>query len=239
MSATLAATAPVAVLLTGCVSTQTVATRARLVDARTLASQSATKVVRANPAVSVGAPAVIRYPTGVVIVVAVRNNSPRQLTDLPISVGVHSRSGRATYLNSSTTLDYFESHIAAIGPDASTEWVFTTGAIPRGQAFARVGVAQLHPTLNRSLPSIAVSVRATRTVAGAAILKLSVLNRSVIPQYDLPVYAIALRNGREVAAGRTAVAHLGTHGATTVALALLGSSHYDTLRLIASPTIFN
>jgi hypothetical protein len=239
MSATLAATALVTVLLTGCVSTQTVASRARLVDARTIASQSRTVVTRANPAVTVRAPMVIRYPRGVVIVVSVRNNSPRQLTDLPISVGVRTRSGRAAYLNSSTTLDYFESHIAAIGPDARTEWVFTTGVIPRGRAFATVGVPQLHPTVARSLPSVAVSVRATRTVAGVEILELSVLNRSVIPQYDLPVYAVASRNGREVAAGRTAVAHLGTRGTTTSTLALLGSSHYDALRLIASPTIFN
>jgi hypothetical protein len=239
VSAAFAATAPVAVLLTGCVSTQTVASRARLVDARIIASQSRTEVTQANPTVSVRAPVVIRYPTGVAIVVALRNNSARQLTDLPISVGVHTRSGRTTYLNSSTSLDYFESHIAAIGPDASTAWVFTTGVVPRGQAFATVGVPQLHPILGRSLPSVTVSVRATRAVAGAVILKLSVLNRSAIPQYDLPVYAIALRNGREVAAGRLVVAHIGTRGTTTSALTLLGSSRYGSLRLIASPTIFN
>lgn len=240
VSAAFAATAPVAVLLTGCVSTQTVASRARLVDARTLASQEVTEITRANPAVGVGAPVVIRTPGAVAIVVSVRNESARQLTDLPISVGVRTPSGRATYLNRSTTLDYLESHIAAIGPDARTTWVFTTGArIPPGRAFATVGVSQLHPTLSHSLPSVAVSLRRTRPVADIVILKLSVRNRSAIPQYDLPVYAIALRNGRDVAAGRAIVTHLGTRGTATSTIALLGSSHYDSLRLIASPTIFN
>jgi hypothetical protein len=240
MSATLAATAPVAVLLTGCVATQTVATRARLVDARIIASQSQTEVVQANPAVSVGVPVVIRDRSGSAVVVALRNASARPLTDLPISVGVRTRSGRELYLNRSANLDYFQSHVAAIGPHAATDWVLTTGTqIPRGQPFATVGFSQLHPTVGRSLPSVAVSLGAAREASGSVSLELSIVNRSAIPQYDVPVYAIALRGGHEVAAGRAAVAHLGTRGSTTSTLSLLGSSHYDSLRLIASPTIFN
>jgi hypothetical protein len=242
VSAAFAATAPVAVLLTGCVSTQTVASRARLVDARIIASQKATEVTQENPSVSVESPVVIRTETGEAIAVAVRNDTPRQLTDLPISVGVRAASGRATYLNSSTTLDYFRSHIAAVGPDATTEWVFTVptaSPLPPGRAFARVGLPQLHPTLGRALPSVAVALRERNLATGGLILKLSVLNRSVVPQYDVPVYAVALRNGRDVAAGETAIAHLGTHGTATTYLELLGSSHYDSVRLIASPTIFN
>jgi hypothetical protein len=239
VSAAFAATAPVAVLLTGCVSTQTVASRARLVDARIIASQKATEVTQANPSVSVEAPVVIRSFSGAAIIVAVHNDSARQLTDLPISVGVRTASGRTTYLNRSTTLDYFASHIAALGPDASTEWVFTTDTIPRGRPFAAVGVSQLHPTLGRSLPSVAVSLRRALLDTGGVILEVSVRNRSAIPQYDLPVYAVALRNGRAVAAGRGSVTHIGTRGTTTSTVAIVGSSHYDSLRLIASPTIFN
>lgn len=233
----LAATTPVAVLLTGCVSTQTVASRARLVDARIIASEGATTVGRANPAVSVGAPVVFRDRSGSAIVVALHNDSGRALTDLPISVGVRTRSSRELYLNRSANLDYFASHVAAIGPHAGTAWVFTTGtSIPRGELFATVGLSQLHPTVTGSLPPVHVSLRAA---SGGVSLELSVVNRSAIPQYDLPVYAIALRGGREVAAGRTAVAHLGTRGTTTSTLSLIGSSHYNALRLIASPTIFN
>jgi hypothetical protein len=237
VSTACATTLPLAVLLTGCVSTQTVAARVRLVDARIIASQTGTEVTRANPAVSAGTPVVIRNRTGSAIVVALRNDSARALTDLPISVGVRMRSGREFYLNRSANLDYFASHVAAIGPHAATAWVFTTGtSIPSGRPFANVGFSQLHPTPTGSLPPVEVSLRAA---SGGVSLELSVVNRSAIPQYDLPVYAIALRAGREVAAGRTAVAHLGTRATTTSTLSLLGSSHYDALRLIASPTIFN
>lgn len=226
-----------AVLLSGCVSTQTVAARARLLDARTIASQTETEVRSADPAVSAGTPVVIRDRTGSAIVVALRNDTGRPLTDLPISVGVRTRSGRELYLNRSVNLDYFASHVAAIGPHAATAWVFTTGtSIPSGRPFATVGFPQLHPTLTGSRPQVEVSLLAA---SGGGALKLWVVNRSAIPQYDLPIYAIALRAGREVAAGRTAVAHLGTRGTTTSTLSLLGSSRYDALRLIASPTIFN
>ena len=241
VSAAFAATAPVAVLLTGCVSTQTVASRARLVDARILASQIPTEVTRANPAVTVGAPVVIRDRAATAIVVTVRNDSARVLTDLPISVGVRTHSGRDSYLNSSTDLGYFANHVASIGPGATTTWVLTTGArIPPGRVFATVGVAQLHPSLSRSLPSITVSLRAMQPERGDQVtLKVSILNRSAIPQYSLPIYAVALRGDHEVAAGRTTVAHIGSHGTTTSTVSLLGSLRYGAVRLIAPPTIFN
>ena len=158
VSATCAATLPLAVLLTGCVSTQTVGARARLVDARIITSQSPTEVTRANPAVSVGVPVVIRAGTATAIVVTLRNDAGRSLTDLPISIGVRIPSGRTKYLNRSANLDYFESHIASIGSRAVTEWVFTTTQhIPRGRPFATVGFSPLHSTVGPSLPSLAVS----------------------------------------------------------------------------------
>ena len=241
LSTVLAATAPVAVLLSGCVSTQTVAARARLVDARILASQSPIEVTQANPSVTVSAPVVIREHNATAIVVTLHNESARVVTDLPISVGVRTHSGRKKYLNSSADIGYFESHVASIGSKATTTWVFVIGAsIPPGRVFATVGVAQLRPSLSRSLPSVAVSLRATQPEHGDQVtVNVSVLNRSTIPQYYLPIFAVALRGNREVAAGRTTLAHIGTHANTTLTVSLLGSSRYDSLRLLATPTIFN
>ena len=243
VSAAFVATAPSRSLLAGCVSHADGGHPwPRLVDARIIASQSQTEVTAGesfSERRSTGDGP--RPPRATRSSCLSRNDSARQLTDLPISVGVRTSSGRTTCLNSSTTLDYFHSHILPSRPDASTDWVFTkftVGALPRGRVFATVGVPRLHPTLSRSLPFVAVSLRARYLATGCVILKLSVLNRSVIPQYDVPVYAVALRHGREVAAGRTAVTHLGTRGTSTSLLALLGGSHYDSLRLVASPTIF-
>jgi hypothetical protein len=223
---------PAAVMLTGCVSTQQIAARARLVSARTLASQSATEVVHANRAVTVRAVALIRAVTGTAVVVSLRNHSSRTLTDLPIVVGIHTRHGPRLYLNRSANLDYFESHVAAIGPGAVTFWVFTTSArVSGGRPFVTVGISQLSPSVAARPPAIEGTPRGVATV--------TVTNRSVIPQYDLPVYVVAVRAGRYVAAGRGAVAHLGTHGTTTLTVSLIGSSHGATLDVIAPPTILS
>jgi len=237
-SAACVATLPLAIVLTGCVSTQQIAARARLVSARVLASQGPTQVERANSDVAVGRAALIRTRTGTAIVVPLRNHSSSVVTDLPISVGVRTTSGDRLYLNRSANLDYFESHVAAIGPRAVTTWVFTTDRRVRGgRPFVRVGFPQLHPSTGTTLPRIDVSPRAGGS-AGASV-EVSIANRSEIPQYRLQVYAVAVRAGRAVGAGRAEITHLGTNATATLSITLLGVAQGVVLRLIALPTIFS
>jgi len=222
---------PVAVILTGCVSTETIAARARLVSARTLASQSTTEVSRANPDVAIGRLALIHAQTGTAIVVPLRNDTSSTLTDLPISVGIRTAHGEL-HLNRSANLDYFQTHVAAIAPHGATDWVFTTGRrVTGGRAVATVGFPKLHASLAGELPRIEVTSPSTR--------RLTVTNRSSIPQYDLPVYVVAVRAGRDVGAGRADITHLGTHATTTLNVTLLGTAKGAALRVIALPTIFS
>jgi hypothetical protein len=238
MSAVCIATVPAALGVTGCVSTQRIAARARLVSARELASQSTTEVARANPDVTVGRLTLIHTRTGTAVVASLRNNASSTLTDLPISVGIHTHGSHTAYLNRSANLDYFDSHIAAIAPHSVTTWVLITRRrVPGGRPFATVGVSQLQQSAGASLPQIDVSTPTGGSAPGS--VAVSVSNRSGIPQYDLPVYAVASRAGREVGAGRAEVAHLGTRATTTLRITLLGKSQMATLRLIAPPTIFN
>lgn len=238
ISAACAATLPVAVLCTGCVSTQTIAARTRLVDARIRAGQSVTVVTRANPEVGVDSPVVIHGHGGMTaIVVPLRNQTAHALTDLPISVGVRMRSGRMVYLNDSTSADYFQSHIASIGPQAATTWVFTVNRrLPSGRVFATVGPPALRTSVAGPLPRIVAKSRPGRTAGSATV---SVTSRSAIPQYDLQLYVVGVRGGRYVAAGQATVAHLGTDATTTVNLGLVGDSRQATLEVIALPTIFS
>lgn len=234
------ATLPLAVVLTGCVSTQQIAARARLVSARVLASQGTTQVERVNSDVAVGRVVLIRTRTGTAIVVPLRNNSSSNLTDLPISVGVRTTSGESLYLNRSANLDYFESDVAAIGPGATTTWVFTTDRRVRGgRPFATVGFPQLHPSTSATLPRIDVSLRTRGSAPAGATVEVSVANRSGIPQYGLQVYAVAVRAGRTIGAGRAEIIHLGTNATTTMSVTLLGVAQGVALRLIALPTIFS
>jgi hypothetical protein len=229
---------PLAALLTGCVSTQQIAARARLVNTRLLVSQTVPPVVRANPEVGVGLPVVIGSRAGTAVVVPLRNRAATVLTDLPISVGIRTRAGRNLYLNRSANLDYFETHVPVLAPRASSVWVFTTSRrLARGRPFATVGFSQPPAVTHGALPRIEVSSRPGGAAGGT--VSASVINRSAIPQYDLQVYAVAVRRGRDVAAGRAALAHLGTYGRRTVSIGLLGNTGQAPLWLIALPTIFS
>jgi hypothetical protein len=232
------ATLPVGVLLSGCVTTQQVAARARLVDARIRASQSPLLLTHANPDVRVAGLSLLQGPSGTALAVELRNTSTRSLTDLPISVGLTTATGRKLYLNHSANVDYLDNHVVAMAPHGVVTWVYTSGRRLPGavRPFAEVGVTQLPEPVAGTLPRVAV--HPAPSASSVRTLTVSVSNLSGIPQYGVPVYAVAFRRGRLLAAGRAIVAHLGTHGAATVRLRLLGSLGNASLRLSVLPTIF-
>jgi hypothetical protein len=224
--------------LSGCVTTQQRNERAKLSATRLLASRQPLLVTNRSRDVRVRNVTLLRGSGGTAVVVALSNGSATSLTDLPISVGVVSRNHRI-YLNRRGGLEYFQNHVAAIGARARVSWVFTSSRrLPRGaRPFARVG-APAPPAVSHAtgLPGIVASpLPGTFTGRG---VRVSLRNSSQIPQYGLPVYALARRGSRYVAAGRATVTHLGTKAATTVELKLIGSARGASLQSEALPTIF-
>jgi hypothetical protein len=69
--------------------------------------------------------------------------------------------------------------------------------------------------------------------------QITVRNNSSIPQYQLPIYAIASRRGRYVAAGGTTIADLGGGAQVRLRVPLIGDPRGATVSLEAPPTIFN
>jgi hypothetical protein len=229
--------------LSGCVSTQQKNARTVLVNERTLASQSAVSVTRRNPAVAVTAVSLLRSGRSGAVVVEVRNRSARPVSDLPISVGIRTRSGRTTYLNRAANLAYLDTHIASIAAHAGTIWVLTVrrARMLSGRPFAIVGFAHVPASTSQgSLPLIDIATAPARLIgARGGELRVAVRDASGVPQYALPVYAIALRDGRPVAAGRATIATLEGGARTTLAMKLLGTPVGASMQLSAPPTIFN
>ena len=234
------ATLPLGVLLSGCVTTQQVAARARLVDDRIRASQSPLRLTHQNPDVRVTRVSLLPGLTGTALAVALRNTSTRSLTDLPIVVGLTTAAGRKLYLNRSANVDYLDNHVVVLPARGLVTWVYTSGRrLPSAaRPFAEVGVTQLPEPVAGTLPRVAVNRVPSGSSSLARTLSVSVSNLSGIPQYSVPVYAVAVRSGRWLAAGRAIVAHLGTHGRATVRLTLLGSPGAASVRLSVLPTIF-
>jgi len=227
-------------LLAGCATTQQKAARLRLNSARILASQNATRVTAAGGAVAVTGIAVVGSRARTAFVVTVRNAGRRAISDLPISVGYRPRPrGRPMYLNAGSDLTYFDAHLPAVAAGGSLTWVWATGRrLPRGaRPFALVGAGAAVPgSAVGSPPVIRTGVPVIR---GAGLVTVAVRNLSGVPQYQLPVYAIAERAGRTVAAGVQTLPALDGGADQTVRLRLLGRPGQAPVRVEAPPTIFH
>lgn len=211
-----------ALILAGCVTTQQTNERYKLRADRTLAGRKPLRVTAPGTDASVGRITILRAPHGGAVVVEVRNRTDRALSDLPITVGIGRRP-----LNARGGLNFFQTHVASVAPQRSVAWVFTTRRrIPRGRPFALIGDAARSPA---ALPAITA-----KPAAKGAVVR----NTTDVPQYGLPVYALARRGGRYVAAGRTTLQELGTGSSVTVPLRLIGARHGAPLELEALPTIF-
>jgi hypothetical protein len=230
-----------ATALGGCVSTQTKNTRTLLVNARTLDGESRVRVTTPNPDVTVSGVQLIGSRGGTAVAVTVANSLHHPVSDLPISVGLRSHGHAPAYLNGAANLPYFATHIAAIAASSSAVWVFTTQHIRStagAKLFAIVGQAGTPAsTRARSLPRLNVAAAPANTRAGG--LQVSVRNASGVPQYGLPVYAVATRNGRTIGAASGSIAQLDGGDSTRLRLKLFGTTTGATVQLSAPPTIFN
>jgi hypothetical protein len=229
---------PATALLSGCVTTQQVAARERLVDARIRASQVALALGAPDPEVHVAGLSLLRARGGTAIVAELHNASGHPLTDLPVLVGLRTRTKHTLYLNRAANADYFDNHVVSIPAYGTVTWVFTSGRrlATAGTPVAQVGTPQIPEPPLAGLPQLEVKPAAA---PAGQVLSLSLTNRSGIPQYSLPVYAVATRGGRLLAAGQATVVHLGTHGTGHVRLTLLGSPSGATVTASALPTIFH
>jgi hypothetical protein len=239
--------------LAGCATTQQEAARLQLNSARLRATEVATRISGPDADIRIERVALLSGAGGSAVVVRLLNRGSEPVSDLPIAVGVvagrprhvppHGRRQRdwqrqRVYLNTATGLDYFSTHTPSIPAGGALTWVFTT---PRRfgseeRAFAEVGrPASPAVVVPGSLPPIEVT--AVRTGRGDAV-EVAVRNRSSVPQYQLPVYAVVLSRGHYRAAGQTTIPHLGTGSTATVQLELIGKPGPTSIELEAPPTIF-
>jgi hypothetical protein len=238
---TAAAAAGLAVAAAGCVSTEQKAAWAHIVDARIIAGQKPIIVRRPGGEVVVTGVALVREGPRLAIAVSLSNRTRRVLNDIPISVGVRTRGGGRRYLNRAAGLGYFESHLAVIAAGGHATWVFTAQRVRRlsGRPFAVAGRESVPPvTVARTLPVVSAVISPAQSVTAGARLRITVTNRSAVPQVQLPVYAVARAGHGYVAAGSAQVASLGAGQSTTTDLRLVGRPGGAPVQTEALPTLF-
>jgi hypothetical protein len=233
-----------ALVICGCATTQQTAARLQLNDARLRAASTPVRLtVTASAApVRVSSESLVTQGTRLrAVVVSLDNTSASAVSDLPISVG-YRLGKRIVYLNAAGGLEYFDNHIPSISAHGSLSWVdAVTGTVPRGaQGFAYVGALPTAPVGHFTLPEIAVGTPRTHSsAAGVEALTLQLTNRTSIPQYQLPVYAVTTSAGRIVAAGDRSLTELAGGARVTVRIVLDGSpAAAGSIRVEAPATIF-
>jgi hypothetical protein len=227
------------VALSGCVSTQQKARWNEIANARIIASQNPTLVKHAASAIRVTGVSIVRQGDRFAIAVRLHNETTHPLNDLPISIGTVSRSGGRTYLNRAPNLDYFRTHVAVIPASATVTWVFTGRRRHplSGRAFAVAGSRSSPPiTVARAIPRVSTVIAARASASGA--LRVTVINRSSVPQLSLQVYAVSAVAGRYSAAGSATVASLAAGKSATVSLVLIGRRPDPNVQIEALPTLF-
>ncbi len=233
----------------GCSTTQQEAARLQLNSARIRAGEAGIRVTVPGRAVRVTRVALVAGAGRTAFVVQVRNPAARAVSDLPISVGVRVAGRAPVYVNTQSGLEYFyfDAHLPVVPAKGTLTWVYTADRrLPAGaRPFAIVGGEPSPPAAGSgSLPVIRATVHvparppAAGSMSGTASLTVTLRNLSGVPQYQLPVYAVAQAAGRYVAAGDLTVVHLGSQSTKTLQLDLLGNLDDAPVQVEALPTIF-
>jgi hypothetical protein len=236
-AAALAAAATIAIGVSACETTQQLSAKI----ARKLGHQSAiagtTKLGAVNRDVRVSATALVSSSGETAVAVELTNSGSQTQTDFPVLLDVLDASGRSVYRNDTKGIEPAIQQLALLPARATAWWVdndlLASGGVPKTVTVA-VGASTAGPPA--SVPAIATrDVGASDSFPGPHV-SVTVENRSAVAQSQLPVYAVALRGGRVVGAGRGVVPELAAGASAQVLVPIVGAVSGSTISLTIPPT---
>ncbi|HEY2216583.1 MAG TPA: hypothetical protein VGH21_03745 [Solirubrobacteraceae bacterium] len=137
------------------------------------------------------------------------SSAPRAQANVPVLVEVKGKAGKLLYSNQPGGTDTKLQHIALLAPHASAWWVDDQVLInqPSSSVTVRVGSGK-----NAKASDASVSVGHVVAAPAGATVSGELVNHAHRAQRNVSVYAVALRRGKVVAAGRALVATLAAAG---------------------------
>ena len=210
----------VALAASGCETTQQLSAKI----GRRLGHQSAVAGAIAlgarNREVRVDATALIAgHPAAVAV--ELTNQSATAQTDVPVTLDVRDAKGVSVYRNDTKGIEPSLQQIAAL-PGHATRWWVDDQILGTGVPTAvtvRVSAATA-PT--RAAPAIAASGTSASDAFPGPHVSTTLHNTSSIAANDVAVYAVTIRGGRAVGAGRALVASLAPGAQAAVTIPITG-----------------
>jgi hypothetical protein len=167
------------------------------------------------------------------IAVELTSSSSRDQRELPVLVEVTAPGGKIAYTNEAGVEPALQ-HISLLRSHESAWWVDDQVLANQTTRSLRVRVGSGAQPSHKAQPRLSATV----THAGSSSLSGVLVNHSRVAQKKVPVFVVALRAGKVVAAGRAIVATLAGHpGASAPFQAtLVGSATGAKIELTAVPT---
>lgn len=171
------------------------------------------------------------------LAVKLTSSSSRAQREVPLLVKVTGTGGKLLYSNA-TGAEVLLSHITLLAPHSSTWWVddevLTSGAPTAAKVSVGTG-SRSQPTVRSA--ALSASTTHVATQAGTTTVSGVVANHTGKAQSSVPVFAVALRGGTVVAAGRAVVASvpLGASAPAPFDVPLVGNATGAKIELTALP----
>jgi len=228
----------VALALTGCETTQEKSAKLERAAHSKAVVQNASglKIASASRTIKVISASALHTSEATAAAVALSNTGTAQ-SDVPLLISV-SQSGGPAVTNAEPGLAHSLTAVAYVPAHGTAMWVDDQLTLTGTPGAVKATVGEGKPATG-ALPKIEViSHRLEKEPSGEAVTG-TVSNRSQVAQHELPVYAVATRGGRTVAAGRGVVNTLAAGASGKFEIFLVGTSAQGAkLTLEAPPSTF-
>ncbi|HEY4997483.1 MAG TPA: hypothetical protein VII03_05760 [Solirubrobacteraceae bacterium] len=149
------------------------------------------------------------------------NTSSRAQVGVPLLVSVTGKGGKVIYSNEAAGVEASLQRIALLRAHQSAWWVDDQVLTSQPALAAKLRVGSGPRTRSSAYPELATSAGHSVREAGISTLSASLVNHSSTGQSKVPVFGVALRGGRVVAAGRAVIAALPARRGASVAFQIV------------------
>jgi hypothetical protein len=204
----------------------------------TLAQEKGLTITRVSETVKASSAVVVHDSERAAVVVTLENASAHAQRDVPIAITVKDAHGKTVFQNNEPGLESALVSVPSIPAHGSAEWVNDQVAATGTPASVSVQVGQAASVSGR-LPGLTTAgAKMSEEPATGTVADGTVTNGSKVAQSGLVIYAVARRDGKIVAAGRSIVPQLTPAASAPFQAALVGDAQGAQLRTSAPAASF-
>jgi hypothetical protein len=223
---------------TACESTEQESARLGREGKHLLASQGTLQLGAANPRVHVSDVTLLSVSGRTAVAARLTGVGDSSQVNVPVLVDVLGANGKSLYSNSAGGLDPSLQRVGLLRPGRAAWWVDDQILTAQSPSVAHVRVGSGSRPVSGSLPAITASVVSVSSQAGLSVVNGKLVNHSARAQKRVPVFAVATRTGRVLAAGRALVSMPGGSTApVSFQIFLVGDPAGASVQLTVAPKV--